>query len=83
MNLSIKIYDVSNNFDPVIGHKLSCSGIYYTQWNKSTFVEDSNSYGGPETFADYSSNNGYTHNIRIYHFKGNETPRITFKIKVE
>jgi hypothetical protein len=82
-DIDIKIYDVSNNFDPVIGHKLSCGGTYYTQWNLSTFVANDGSYGVSETFADHSENNGYTHRIRIYHYYGNETPNISFKIKIE
>ncbi|WP_452602767.1 Ig-like domain-containing protein [Pontimicrobium sp. MEBiC06410] len=82
-DIDIKITDVSNNFDPVIGHKFSCGGIYYTQWNQSSYVANSNSYGGSETFADHSENNGYTHYVRIYHYYGNETPNISFKIKIE
>jgi len=81
--LNIKIYDVSNNFDPVIGLKYSCSGIFYTQWNSTSYVANDNSYGGSETFADYSNNNGYTHRIRIYHYYGYEQYNISFKIKIE
>ncbi len=81
--IDIKVYAVSSNFDPVIGHKFSCGGIYYTQWNQNTYVANLGSYGGSETFADYSNNNGYTHYVRIYHFYGHETPNISFKIKLE
>ncbi len=81
-DIDIEITNVSSNFDPVIGHKFSCSGIYYTQWNQSTYVANSNSYGGNETFNDYSNNNGYTHYIRIYHYYGSQTPNISFDIRI-
>lgn len=81
--IDIDIYDVSNNFDPVIGRKFNCSSIYYTQWNQSTYVADQNGNGGSETFNDYSYGDGYTRYIRIYHYNGNQTPNnISFKIKV-
>ena len=83
-DLDINIYDVSNNFDPVIGHKFSCGGIYYTQWDQyNTYVANTGSYGDSETFNDHSNDNGYTHYIRIYHYYGDETPNISFKIRIE
>ncbi|MFC4636448.1 hypothetical protein ACFO3O_21250 [Dokdonia ponticola] len=82
-DIEIQVYDVSANFDPVIGTKLSCNGIYYEQSNSNSFVANDNGYGGSETFTTYSGNNGYTERVRIYHYYGNETSNITFKIKVE
>ena len=82
-DIEIQVYDVSSNFDPVIGTKISCGGIYYTQSNSSSYVANDNGYGGSETFTTYSGNNGYTERIRIYHYYGNETGNISFKIKIE
>ena len=81
--IEIQVYDVSSNFDPVIGTKLSCSGIYYTQSNSSSYVANDNGYGGSETFTTFSGDNGYTERIRIYHYYGSETGNISFKIKIE
>ena len=82
-DIEIQVYDVSSNFDPVIGTKLSCGGIYYTQSNSSSYVANDNGYGGSETFTTYSGNNAYTERIRIYHYYGSETGNISFKIKIE
>jgi len=84
---SISVYDVSSNFDPVIGLKSNCSFDYYPNTNNSSNYADSNGDGGNETFGTgitgpNSSNDGIYH-IRIYHYNGNETPNISFKIKVE
>lgn len=90
-NHDVKIYDVSSNFDPVFGIKSICGGNFLGQsFNGSgydNFVND-NGYGGNETSNTNlpGANNGGTDNfyyIRIYHYNGNETPNISFKIKVE
>ncbi len=90
-NHDVKIYDVSSNFDPVFGIKAICTGGYLAQTYSPPYpgyVND-NGYGGNET-SDTNlpgSAIGGTpddiYHVRIYHYYGNETPNISFKIKVE
>jgi len=89
---NIEIYDVSNNFDPVVGVKTNCStsvDLYDISSATSNFDTYSNQSGtgGNETFENYFYGPGYNENglnhIRIYHYYGNETPNVSFKIIVE
>lgn len=85
----VRIFNVSNNFDPVFGIKSICTGNYLgNRPNMDVFI-NSNGYGGNEisdTNLPGSENYGEADNtyyIRIYHYKGNETPSITFNIAVD
>lgn len=90
-NHDVKIYDVSSNFNPVIGMRANCNGPYLGQGSSSPFplfIND-NGNGGNET-SDTNipgSNNGGTpddiYHVRIYHYDGSQTPNISFKIIVE
>ncbi len=79
---NITITDVSGNFDPVIGLKTLCSSSFYLyQPNTSLRFANLNGYGGGETF-EFNANASNNFYIRIYHYY-DETPNISFKIKVE
>ncbi len=87
----VKIYDVSNNFDPVIGTRTNCTFTNYlpdiTTTNYYNYANQ-NGIGGNETFrnnfvGDSGSNNDGVYYVRIYHYYGNETPSISFKMIVE
>jgi pimeloyl-ACP methyl ester carboxylesterase len=83
---NIEIYDVSNNFNPVIGLKSNCSYAYYPNIGGNDYADD-NGYGGDEIFhtgltGPDSIGDGIYH-IRIYHYNNNETPpTVDFKIKI-
>jgi pimeloyl-ACP methyl ester carboxylesterase len=83
---NIDIYDVSSNFDPVIGLRSNCSYNYYYNTNNSNRYADDNGDGGDENFGTGltgpdNGNDGIYH-IRIYHYNGSETPTVDFKIKI-
>ncbi len=90
-NHDVKIYDVSSNFNPVMGIRANCNGPYLGQGNFPPFplfINDNGS-GGNET-SDTNipgSNNGGTpddiYHVRIYHYDGSQTPNISFKIIIE
>ena len=88
-NHSVKIYNVSNNFDPVFGIRGSCSSPYLGHWPNFDIAMNLNGKGGNETSNTNlpgSENYGDLDNIyyiRLYHYNGNETPIISFKIIVE
>ncbi|WP_430409287.1 immunoglobulin domain-containing protein [Kordia sp.] len=83
----IEIYDVSNNFNPVVAFKSNCSFSYYpnTNSNADNYADD-NGYGGSETFGTGingpGSNNDGIYHLRIYHYDGSESPTVSFKIKI-
>ncbi len=84
----VKIFDVSSKFNPVIGIKASCKSTYLAELdeynsgsNEFPLFENDRKKGGNETFDTNIGNGDYY--IRIYHYNGNETPYISFKIKVE
>ena len=87
----VKVYDVSNNFDPVIGTRTNCNFTnFLPDTSTSNFYNyaNQNGNGGNETFmnnfvGDSGSSNDGIYYVRIYHYYGNETPNITFKIIVE
>jgi hypothetical protein len=84
---SVLIYDVSSNFNPVVGLKSNCAFAYYPNTNTAADYANALGNGGSETFGTGltgpdASNDGIYH-IRIYHYTGSETPTISFKIKVQ
>ncbi|HET6993930.1 MAG TPA: hypothetical protein VFI06_03060 [Chitinophagaceae bacterium] len=84
---SVVIYDVSSNFNPVVGLKSNCSFDYYPNTSTGSDYANALGNGGSETFGTGltgpdASNDGIYH-IRIYHYTGSETPTISFKIKVQ
>jgi len=82
----IRIYDVSSNFDPVIGLKSHCTYSYYPNTNNNHDYADDNGMGGDEIFGTGltgpDSNNDGIYHIRIYHYVGSKTPTVSFKIKI-
>lgn len=89
-NHDVKIYDVSSNFNPVMGLRANCNGPFLGNGpvGAELFINDNGS-GGNET-SDTNipgSNNGGTtddlYHVRIYHYNGSQTPNISFKIIVE
>jgi len=84
---NIEIYDVSSNFNPVIGLKSNCSFNYYPNLNSGNYYANENGYGGNETFGTGiigpSTGNDGIYHIRMYHYNNNETPpTVDFKIKI-
>jgi pimeloyl-ACP methyl ester carboxylesterase len=84
---NIEIYDVSSNFNPVIGLKSNCSFDYYPNTNSGNDYANENGYGGNETFgtgiSGPSTGNDGIYHIRMYHYNNNETPpTVDFKIKI-
>ena len=81
----IRVYNVSNLFDPVIGLKSHCTYSYYPADNGYQY-QDQNGYGGSETFhtglTGPGPNNDGIYHIRIYHYNPNEVPVVSFKIKI-
>lgn len=82
------ITNVSSNFDPVFGVKFDMSYDYL--YNKNYQYVDSKGKGGDErsftalygsNITPYNSDNIML--IRIYHYYGNETPQITFDIRID
>jgi len=78
----IRIFDVSSNFDPVLGVKYECNTGYYRDMNSGNIYRNDNGYGGNETFYAGNFSSSYTYNLRIYHYYGNDTPVISFKVEV-
>ena len=80
---NIAITDVSSNFDPVIALKGLCSSTFYLyQPNTDLRFGNVNGYGGSESFV-FNANASNRFFIRVYHYTGEETPRLSFKIKIE
>ena len=85
----VRIFNVSNNFNPVFGIKSICTGNYVGNRPDMAVFVNKNGYGGDETSDTNlpgSENYGEADNtyyIRIYHYKGSETPSITFDIAIE
>ena len=85
---NIIIYDVTSNFDPVVGVRTNCN---YTNYLPNINTEyknfaNQNGNGGTEDFLNNFPNSNDANNdglyyIRIYHYNENETPTISFKIK--
>jgi hypothetical protein len=87
---NINIYDTSNNFDPVIGVKTNCShSNYLPDISTNNFYNYANHNGTglgelfQNNFIGQSTGNDGIYHIRVYHYYGNETPNISFKIKVD
>jgi hypothetical protein len=84
---NINVYNVSNTFNPVVGLKSHCTYDYYPNTNTTNNHADQNGYGGNEIFGTGltgpDSQGDGIYYIRIYHYNGNETPTISFKIKVQ
>jgi hypothetical protein len=88
---NVKIFNVSNNFDPVIGTRTNCNfNNYLPDISTNNFYNyaNQNGRGSNETFrnnfvGNSGSNNDGIYYIRIYHYYSNETPNISFKIIVE
>jgi hypothetical protein len=88
-NHDVKIYDVSSNFNPVMGLRANCSGPFLGQGSSFELFVNDNGSGSNET-SDTNipgSNNGGTpddiYHVRIYHYNGSQTPNISFKIIIE
>ena len=88
-NHDVKISNVSSNFDPVFGIRGGCTSPYLAQGPDIKDYVNKNGKGGNETSDTNlpgSENYGDSDNIyyvRIYHYKGSETPKISFDIIVE
>lgn len=87
---NIYVYDDSNNFDAVIGVKTNCSNSSYLPDIATNNFYNYANQGGNGTgeifqnnFVGQSSGNDGIYHVRIYHYYGNETPNISFKIKVD
>jgi hypothetical protein len=85
----VKIFNVSNNFDPVFGIRNACTSPYLGHSPNMYIFVDKNGKGGDETSdtnlpgSDSGENLDDIMYIRIYHYVGSETPSISFSIKVE
>lgn len=84
---NIEIYDVSNNFNPVVGLKSNCDFGYFPNTNNGNDYADTGGYGDDETFGTGitgpGSNNDGIYHIRIYHYNNDEAPpTVDFKIKI-
>ena len=88
-NHDVKIYDVSSNFDPVFGIRGGCNSPYLGQGPQLKDYVNARGKGGSETSdtnlpgSDNYGDSDNTFYLRIYHYYGNETPIISFKIIVE
>ena len=84
---NIDVYDVSSNFDPVIGIKSNCEFGFLPNTNNGDNFANDNGDGDSENFGTGlpgpgTNNNGIYH-IRIYHYNNNETPpTVDFKIRI-
>lgn len=85
----VKIFNVSNNFDPVFGIRNACTSPYVGHTPNYYGYVDKNGKGGNETSdtnlpgSDSGENLDDIMYVRIYHYIGSETPSISFSIKVE
>ncbi|MEZ5007661.1 MAG: M43 family zinc metalloprotease [Chitinophagales bacterium] len=87
---TIRLFDVSSNFDPVIGVKSNCA---YANFIPDDYFEssdnriNSNGLGKAETFyTDFygvsKGNNGWYH-IKISHAISNQSPKVSFKLQID
>lgn len=82
-NRSISISNVSSNFDPVISVKTVCSSTFYLyQPNTSLNYGNFQGLGSNEAFL-FNPNAANTFYVRIYHYYGNQTPTVSFDIRVD
>lgn len=86
----IFITNVSKNFDPVFGVKFDSSSYYLFDGLNGLQYINSKGKGGDEKSntavwgSDFTpSNSDNIILIRIYHYYGNETPQISFNIRVD
>jgi uncharacterized protein (TIGR02145 family) len=86
----VKIFNVSNNFDPVFGIRNACISPYLAHFSNNYYgYMDKNGKGGDETSdtnlpgSASGANLDDLYYVRIYHYVGSETPSITFSIRVE
>ena len=86
----VKIFNVSNNFDPVFGIRNACISPYLAHFSNNYYgYMDKNGKGGHETSdtnlpgSASGANLDDLYYVRIYHYVGSETPSITFSIRVE
>ena len=84
------ITNVSSNFDPVFGVKVDASYDYLYNFSSPVPYINLTGKGGDESsntalFGSYiySLNSDNIMLIRIYHYYGNETPQITFDIRID